>query len=80
MDVLVSNAQKHPPTRWGRHMAKQDLKKRLNNKDRELKNPEQIVRQRLRLEHIKRKETTNKIKKAANRKKHQKQQKNRSKK
>lgn len=61
-------------------MAKQEMKKRLSSNDKELKNPEQIVRQRLRLEHIKRKETTNKIKKAANRKKHMKQQKNRSKK
>lgn len=61
-------------------MAKQELKKRLNNKDKELKNPEQIVRQRMRLEHIKRKETINKVKKDANRKKHAKQQKKRSKK
>ncbi len=61
-------------------MAKQDLKKRLNSKDKELKNPEQIVRQRMRLEHIKRKETMNKIKKDSNRKKHAKQQKKRTKK
>lgn len=76
----VTQAQKHPSTRWGRHMAKQELKKRLSSNDKELKNPEQIVRQRLRLEHIKRKETVNKIKKDANRKKHMKQQKKRSKK
>lgn len=76
----VTQAQTHPSTRWGRHMAKQELKKRLSSTDKELKNPEQIVRQRLRLEHIKRKETTNKIKKDANRKKHMKQQKKRPKK
>lgn len=76
----VTQAQQHPPTRWGRHMAKQELKKRLSSNDKELKNPEQIVRQRLRLEHIKRKETVNKIKKDANRKKHNKQQKKRTKK
>ncbi|XP_037038329.1 ATP-dependent RNA helicase DDX54 [Bradysia coprophila] len=79
-DESFTPAATHPSTRWGRHMAKQDLKKRLNNKDKELKNPEQIVRQRMRLEHIKRKETINKVKKDANRKKHAKQQKSRSKK
>lgn len=81
ISLLVAQAQQtHPSTRWGRHMAKQELKKRLSSNDRELKNPEQIVRQRLRLEHIKRKQTTNTIKKDANRKKHMKQQKKRTKK
>lgn len=75
----LQQGPKYPETRWGRHMANAEMKKRIGGKDKELKNPEQIVRQRLRLEHIKRKETTNRIKKQANRKKHVKRQKSKSK-
>lgn len=60
-------------------MANTDMKKRIGGQDKELKNPEQIIRQRMRLEHIKRKETTNRIKKQTNRKKHVKRQKSKSK-
>lgn len=70
---------KYPETRWGRHMANQEKKKKIIGIDRELLKPEQIVRQRMRLEHIKRKENANKIKKAANRKKHVKRVKSKSK-
>lgn len=69
---------KYPETRWGRHMTKIESKKAaagpVNPGRRaagsEIKRPEQIVRERMRLEHIKRKESSNKVKKAANRKKH----------
>lgn len=69
-----TNQQQQPDTRWGRHQAKVDLKKRLSSKDKEIRSADQIVRQRMRLEHIKRKETTNKAKRAMNRKKHMKKQ------
>lgn len=51
-------------------MAKEELKKRTSSTaDAEIKRPEQIVRQRLRLEYIKNKEKTNRIRKDQNRKK-----------
>lgn len=67
---MTGPEDKYPTTRWGRNLAKQEVKKRLNTKDTELKNPEQIVRERLRLEFIKNKHKTNMIKKDQNRKKH----------
>lgn len=63
-------------TRWGRHQQKVEAKKvtaPVNGRrapGSELKSADQIVRERMRLDFIKRKETTNKIKKQANRKKH----------
>lgn len=81
--AAAQQGPKYPETRWGRHMANQEMKKRIggagSGADRELLKPEQIVRQRMRLEHIKRKENANKIKKAANRKKHVKRVKSKSK-
>lgn len=78
MDDDGQSAQKprFPETRWGRHMANQEAKKSsapVNGRrapGSELKTPDQIVRERMRLDFIKRKENTNKIKKVANRKKH----------
>lgn len=46
--------------------------------ENEIKNPEQIVKQRLRLEFIKRKNTANQAKKQINRKKHAKKIKKKS--
>ena len=72
--------QKQPDTRWGRHMAKQNLKTRASSgTDKEIKNPEQIVRQRMNLEFIKKKQQKNTVKKAKNRKKHMKKQKSKNK-
>jgi len=73
--TVKSHADKYPTARWKRNMAKVELKQRLTNKDPEMKNPEQIVRQRLRLEFVKNREKTNRIKKAINRKKHARRQK-----
>lgn len=73
-----AQAPKFPETRWGRHNANQQAKKPFalpsSNKDGrkqevELKSAAQIVRQRMRLDAIKARESSNKIKKAANRKK-----------
>lgn len=68
---------KFPETRWGRHMANKEKKAagapRSNGRKApgsELRSADQIVRERMRLDHIKRKETSNKIKKVASRKKH----------
>lgn len=73
--------QQHPnakfaESRFGRHNAKFEAKKvtaSVNGRrapGSELKSADQIVRERMRLDVIKRKESTNKIKKAASRKKH----------
>jgi len=72
--------KKFPNTRWGRNSAKHDNKKRLAAPtSNEIKNPEQIVRQRLRLEHIRNKEKTNRFRKNDNRKRHAKKIKNKGK-
>lgn len=73
-----THAQKYPTTRWGRNAANQEAKKHTNASSSELKKPEQIVRQRMRLEFIKNKLHSNTVKKAANRKRHDKQQKSKS--
>lgn len=67
-----AQAPKFPETRWGRHNANVQAKKPLatgRKQEVELKSAAQIVRQRMRLDTIKARETSNKIKKASNRKK-----------
>lgn len=68
-----AQAPKFPETRWGRHNASQQAKKPIvangRKQKEELKSAAQIVRERMRLDTIKARETSNKIKKAANRKK-----------
>lgn len=65
--LAASHEEKYPSSRWGRHNAKLDLKKRLT-KGSEMKKPEQIVRERLRLELIKTRERANKQIKESKRK------------
>lgn len=57
----------YPMQQWKRHMMKVEAKKRqgINN---ELRTPEQIVKSRIRLEIIKKKQQVNTVKKAENRK------------
>lgn len=50
----------YPMTHWKRHNLKEGLKKRLKGNDGEMKTPEQIVRERIRLETIKNRERFNK--------------------
>lgn len=81
-DMNVSRpTEQYPMSRWGRHLAKVNLKKRMSNgNDKELRNPDQIVKQRMRLEFIKKRNIENRIKKIASRKKHMKKQKQKQKK
>lgn len=78
----LNHNQKYPVSRWARHNMKMKEKQRFSkdNKDNELKNPEQIVKRRLRLEFVKKRELENKIKKAQNRKKHMRRMKSKGKK
>lgn len=62
-----------PTTHWKRHNLKMDLKKRMQSGEGgEIKAPEQIVRERLRLEMIKNRERVNKRSKDSNRKRNMK--------
>lgn len=61
-------------TQWKRHNLKMEMKKRMNGNSDEIKTPEQIVRERLRLELIKNRERVNKQAKDSNRKRTAKQQ------
>lgn len=66
----------YPTTQWKRHNLKMQLKKRSSaTSDGELKRPEQIVRERMRLETIKNRERVNKQIKDSNRKRSAKKQK-----
>lgn len=70
-----SHEEKYPVARWKRNMLKQETKKRLTSKDSEIKRPEQIARERFRLELIKNRERVNKKIKDSNRKRSAKKQK-----
>lgn len=72
----------YPTTQWKRHNLKMEMKKRLkgNNNNGEMKTPEQIVRERLRLELIKNRERVNKQMKDSNRKRGAKNQKHKQRK
>lgn len=60
-------------THWKRHNQKMELKKRMQNGDAgEIKAPDQIVRERIRLELIKNREKVNKRSRDGNRKRHMK--------
>lgn len=61
-------------THWKRHNLKEEIKKRMKGNSGEIKTPEQIVRERLRLELIKNREKINKNVKDHNRKRSAKQQ------
>lgn len=65
-----NDKKKYPNSRWERHNAKLDAKKRVftKGKDNEMKTRDQIVRERMRLELIKSRERANKQIKDANRK------------
>ncbi|XP_030385268.1 ATP-dependent RNA helicase DDX54 [Scaptodrosophila lebanonensis] len=64
----LSHSQRYPVGRHARHNAKVELKKRMSGNDKEMRRPEQIVKARMRLEHIKRKQEENTTRKAENRK------------
>ncbi|KAH8416322.1 hypothetical protein KR222_008275, partial [Zaprionus bogoriensis] len=64
----LSHAQRYPVGRHARYNAKLELKKRISGNDKELRRPEQIVKSRMRLEFIKRRNEENTNKKAENRK------------
>lgn len=64
----LSHAQRYPVGRHARHNAKLELKKRITGDDKELRRPEQIVKSRMRLEFIKRRNEENATKKTENRK------------
>ncbi|KAM8710970.1 hypothetical protein ACLKA7_017583 [Drosophila subpalustris] len=64
----LSHHQRYPVGRHARHNAKLELKKRISGNDQEMRKPEQIVKSRMRLEFIKRRNEENTTKKAENRK------------
>lgn len=64
----LSHAQRYPVGRHARYNAKLELKKRISGNDKELRKPEQIVKSRMRLEFIKKRQEENTAKKAENRK------------
>lgn len=72
--IAKSHEDKYPVARWKRHMLKQEMKGRLPSKESELKNTDQIVRERLRLELIRNREKVNKKMKDVNRKRTAKKQ------
>lgn len=61
-------------TQWKRHNLKMETKKRMKGSSDEIKTPEQIVRERLRMDLIKNREKINKKTKDSNRKRSAKQQ------
>ncbi|XP_004518952.1 ATP-dependent RNA helicase DDX54 [Ceratitis capitata] len=64
----LSHDQRYPVGRHARHNAKVAAKKRVGGGDSELRHPEQIVKARMRLEFIKKRNADNAIRKAENRK------------
>ncbi|XP_034655882.1 ATP-dependent RNA helicase DDX54 isoform X1 [Drosophila subobscura] len=64
----LSHAQRYPVSRHARHNAKLELKKRMGGPDKELRRPEQIVKSRMRLEFIKKRNEDNAERKVENRK------------
>ncbi|KAH8315761.1 hypothetical protein KR067_000904 [Drosophila pandora] len=64
----LSHAQRYPVSRHARHNVKLELKKRLTGNDKEMRRPEQIVKSRMRLEFIKKRNEDNAERKAENRK------------
>ncbi|ALC43916.1 CG32344 [Drosophila busckii] len=64
----LSHAQRYPVGRHARYNAKLELKKRISGNDKEMRKPEQIVKSRMRLENIKKRQEDNITKKAENRK------------
>ncbi|XP_054734095.1 ATP-dependent RNA helicase DDX54 [Anastrepha obliqua] len=64
----LSHSQRYPVGRHARHNAKVAAKKREGGGDKELRHPEQIVKARMRLELIKKRNTENALRKAENRK------------
>lgn len=77
--TVKSHAEKYPVARWKRNMLKQDGKKGSTGKESELRRPEQIAKERFRLELIRNREKTNKKIKDSNRKRTAKNQKKRRK-
>lgn len=70
-EIAPKRDDETPTTHWKRHNIKMDLKKRMQNTDAgAIKAPDQIVRERLRLELIKNRERINKRTKDGNRKRH----------
>ncbi|XP_055386129.1 ATP-dependent RNA helicase DDX54 [Condylostylus longicornis] len=67
----LMHKNRYPVSRHARHNAKVESKKLSGgNIDKELKNPDQIVKERIRIEIAKNREKINKLKKESNRKKH----------
>ncbi|KAH8379119.1 hypothetical protein KR009_003133, partial [Drosophila setifemur] len=64
----LSHAQRYPVSRHARHNVKLELKKRLGSNDKEMRRPEQIVKSRMRLEFIKKRNEDNAERKSENRK------------
>ncbi|XP_017066380.1 ATP-dependent RNA helicase DDX54 [Drosophila eugracilis] len=64
----LSHAQRYPVSRHARHNVKLELKKRLSGNDKEMRRPEQIVKSRMRLEFIKKRNEDNAERKNENRK------------
>lgn len=64
----LSHSQRYPVGRHARYNAKLELKKRISGNDKEMRKPEQIVKSRMRLDFIKRRNEDNTTKKAENRK------------
>ncbi|XP_075159808.1 ATP-dependent RNA helicase DDX54 [Haematobia irritans] len=65
----LSHEKRYPVSRHARHNAKVEAKKRAGNgTDKELRTPEQIVKSRMRLEFIKKRNAENTERKAENRK------------
>lgn len=76
--IAPKRNEEYPTTHWKRHNIKEQMKKRMNSGSTgEMKTPDQIVRERLRLELIKNRERKNKQMKDVNRKRHAKKQKQR---
>lgn len=64
----LSHEKRYPVSRHARHNAKVEAKKRMGVGDKEIRNPEQIVKARMRLEFIKKRQAENIERKAENRK------------
>lgn len=62
----ITAPKQYPHTHWGRHNAKMDLKR---TKDGDLVNKDQLVKKRLRLEHLKERENRGRLKNEMKRKK-----------
>jgi len=72
-DAPLTHAKRYPISRHARYNAKVEAKKRVGlPSETELKNPDQIVKERIRIELSKNRERINKLKKEENRKKHMK--------